>query len=302
MAPCAADVAASGMLLYQKATFVNPPELWIGSQRITALNDDLVRTVTRPDVHKLEVTAPDGFRTDAWALTPPGQLRPVADRALHPRRAFGCDRQLVQDRLPPARRRRLRRPCPQLPRLERIRHRARASDPQRVGPEGCTRSPRDLDEAIRQGIADPDRIGVTGLSHGGFATCWLVGTSDRFKAGIAENPVTNWVSFYGITDTETWTPSEMEGTPDEVPENYRERSPLTYAHNCTAPLLFIIGEHDWRCHATESEQYYRVLRNGIPTGMLRLPNTEHSGSAWGPVPARVAQNEALIDWFTRYLK
>jgi acylaminoacyl-peptidase len=78
--------------------------------------------------------------------------------------------------------------------------------------------------------------------------------------------------------------------------------PLTYAPDCTAPLLFVLGDDDLRCPATEAEQYYRILRRrGVPTEMLRLPDSDHIGSWVGPVPARAAQNEALVEWFTRHL-
>jgi dipeptidyl aminopeptidase/acylaminoacyl peptidase len=172
----------------------------------------------------------------------------------------------------------------------------------RWGEQGSIDHHAAVDEAIRVGVADPDRLGVCGLSHGGFATCWLLGTSDRFKAGVAENPVNSFTSSFGVMDTAWWLRGEFGGTPDEVAEAYRERSPLTYAGNCRTPLLFVVGESDWRCHAIESEQYYRVLKlNGVPSEMLRLPDSSHTGSLTGPVPARIAQNEALVDWFQRYL-
>jgi dipeptidyl aminopeptidase/acylaminoacyl peptidase len=57
-----------------------------------------------------------------------------------------------------------------------------------------------------------------------------------------------------------------------------------------------------RCHPIESEQVYRVFRShDVPTKMLRLPATAHDGTHTGPVPSRIAQNEALPDWFDRYL-
>jgi len=77
---------------------------------------------------------------------------------------------------------------------------------------------------------------------------------------------------------------------------------LTFAANCTTPLLFIVGEQDLRCTPIESEQYYRVLRsNGVQTEMVRLPNSAHVGSWNGPVAARAGQNAALVEWFTRHL-
>jgi dipeptidyl aminopeptidase/acylaminoacyl peptidase len=95
---------------------------------------------------------------------------------------------------------------------------------------------------------------------------------------------------------------EVIGSPEDDPAASIERSPLTYAPDCTAPLLFVLGDDDLRCPATEAEQYYRILRRrGVPTEMLRLPDSDHIGSWAGPVPARAAQNEALVEWFTRHL-
>ena len=52
--------------------------------------------------------------------------------------------------------------------------------------------------AIETGLADPERIGVMGLSGGGYMTNWLLGHQPgRFRAGVSENPVSNWVSWYG---------------------------------------------------------------------------------------------------------
>jgi dipeptidyl aminopeptidase/acylaminoacyl peptidase len=170
------------------------------------------------------------------------------------------------------------------------------------GPAGALDHHAAVDEAIRAGIADADRIGVCGYSHGAFATTWLVGTSDRFKAAVAENGSTDWTSKWGNTDWAFVVELEMGGTPFDTPDTYRELSALAYARSCRTPLLFVIGEGDMRCHPVESEQYYRVLKsNGVPTEMLRLPNSSHLGTWDGPIPARIAQNKALVEWFERYL-
>lgn len=160
-----------------------------------------------------------------------------------------------------------------------------------------------VDYAIAQGLADPDKLGVCGLSGGGNLSCWIVGQTDRFKAAIPENPVTNWLSFYGVSDLGVWfSVEELGGHPHEVPEVYVKCSPITYAHKCTTPTLLVQGEHDFRCPAEQSEQFYNVLRaNGCTVEMLRLPNSPHAGAIGGPPPLRRAQNEAMLEWFNRYI-
>ena len=147
-------------------------------------------------------------------------------------------------------------------------------------------------------------MGVCGLSGGGNLSCWIVGHTDRFKAAVPENPVTNWVSFYGVSDIGPWfSTRELGGHPHEIPEVYRRCSPITYAHNCTTPTLLVQGESDYRCPAEQSEQFYTVLKaNGCVVEMLRLPESPHAGSIEGDPAIRKAQNEALLEWMDRYVK
>ncbi|MCD5417517.1 S9 family peptidase [Candidatus Bipolaricaulota bacterium] len=160
-----------------------------------------------------------------------------------------------------------------------------------------------VDFAIAKGITDPDRLGCCGLSGGGNLTCWIVGQTDRFKAAVPENPVTNWVSMYGVSDIGPWfAPAEMGGLPHEIPEVYQRCSPITYAHRCTTPTLLVQGEHDYRCPAEQSEQFYAALKaSGCIVEMVRLPASFHAGSIHGAPVMRRVQNEVLLDWMNRYL-
>ena len=90
--------------------------------------------------------------------------------------------------------------------------------------------------------------------------------------------------------------------PFEVPDAYRSRSPLSYAHRCTTPTRLIHGEKDLRCTLAEAEQFYRALLDaGCESDMVILHDCDHLGDAMGPVPGRIGQNEALLGWFTRWL-
>jgi dipeptidyl aminopeptidase/acylaminoacyl peptidase len=297
------DVDRERGLLLLATSLTEPPELLLGSTRVTALNDELLKPLSRPEVHHLEVTASDGLKTDAWAMTPVGGRGPWPTVLyVHggPYGAVGSTFVIDYHLLVGAG-------------FAVIVHNFRGSHgygsafSKKIegdwGNAGSLDHHATLDAAIKAGIADPNRLGVCGLSHGGFATCWLLGTSTRFKAGVAENPVTNFASAWGEMDAGGWIALELGGTPAKLPEAYREKSPLTYAPSCTVPLLFVVGEADYRCNAVEAEQYHRVLKtNGVPTEIVRLPNSSHTGSWGGPVPGRIAQNEALVDWFVRYLK
>jgi dipeptidyl aminopeptidase/acylaminoacyl peptidase len=160
-----------------------------------------------------------------------------------------------------------------------------------------------VDYAVLKGLADPDRLGVYGLSAGGNLTCWIIGHTDRFKAAVAENPITNWLSLFGTSDIGIrLVPLYLKGMPYEIPDTYYRCSPIAYAHQCKTPTLLIQGEFDFRCPAEQSEQFYAVLKAiGCMVEMLRLPGASHMGSVIGSPQTRRAQNEALLDWMTRFL-
>ena len=160
-----------------------------------------------------------------------------------------------------------------------------------------------VDAAVEKGLADPERLGVCGTSGGGNLSCWIVGQTARFKAAIPQNPVTNWRSFYGTSDIGIYFAVEqMGGHPHQIPEVYEKCSPITYAHNCKTPTLLVQSELDWRCPAEQSEQFYTVLKaNGCTVEMLRQPGGSHGASIIGKVNLRRAHNDAMLEWFGRYV-
>lgn len=159
-----------------------------------------------------------------------------------------------------------------------------------------------VDTAIAHGLADPDRLGVWGASHGGFATSWIVGHTDRFRAAVAEASVTNYSTLYYLSDVGEGFATDLGGLPHEIPDVYRSRSPITFAHRCTTPTLMLHGDEDYRCPIAEAEQFFRVLIDvGCISELVRIPRCNHMGDSHGPLSARVGQNEALLDWFERFL-
>jgi dipeptidyl aminopeptidase/acylaminoacyl peptidase len=79
-------------------------------------------------------------------------------------------------------------------------------------------------------------------------------------------------------------------------------SPITYAHQCTTPALFLVGEADHRCPPEQSEQFYTVLKaEGCPVEMVRFPGGGHMMAVMGSPEMRKVQNEALLEWMDRYI-
>jgi dipeptidyl aminopeptidase/acylaminoacyl peptidase len=161
-----------------------------------------------------------------------------------------------------------------------------------------------IDHVIGKGLADPDRLGVCGLSYGGYMTCWMITQTDRFKGAVSENPVSDLVSDFGVGDASVWMDLEaIGGHPHEVTENYRKASPITFAHKCTTPTLMLQGEADYRCPVPQTEQFYTSLKvNGCTVEMVRFPDSSHAASIDGEPVIRKAQNEELLEWMNRYVK
>ena len=159
------------------------------------------------------------------------------------------------------------------------------------------------DHAVGRSLADPARLGVWGASHGGFATCWIVGHTERFRAAVAEAAVVNLTTAYYLSDAPDIFSRDLGGKPHQIPDVYRSRSPLSYAHRCRTPTLLIHGERDYRCpywrsRTVPSSSAGRELRLGDGSAAQRA---DHMGDSMGAPGARVGQNAALLDWFVRFL-
>jgi len=161
-----------------------------------------------------------------------------------------------------------------------------------------------IDQAIKLGLADERKLGVAGNSYGGYLSAWLVSTTSRFQAAVIENPVIDLVSMYGTSDIgATFFPSQFSGAPHEQIETYYRQSPIMRAHECTTPCLFVIGEDDRRCPPAQAWAMHRVLcRKGTTSEVLVLPHSSHEGSTYGPPSGRLAHDDALVEWMTRWLQ
>jgi dipeptidyl aminopeptidase/acylaminoacyl peptidase len=162
-----------------------------------------------------------------------------------------------------------------------------------------------VDWAIESGLADPQRIGVMGLSGGGYMTNWLLGHhSSRFRAGVSENPVSNWVSWYGGSDLSGYTDERFVGIgrlPEDI-EAFLAASPFMKIHHNTAPLLLLQSEDDLRCPPEQSEILFAILRSrGVRTQMVRYPGEPHFLAGIGRPDRRVDRMRRIVEWFREYL-
>ncbi|MGR3763474.1 S9 family peptidase [Rossellomorea sp. NS-SX7] len=149
---------------------------------------------------------------------------------------------------------------------------------------------------------DESRLGVTGGSYGGFMTNWIIGHCDRFKAAVAQRSISNWISFYGVSDIGYYFSEwQMKCELHDI-ETLWKHSPLAYVKNINTPLLILHSEKDYRCPVEQAEQLYIALkRDGKQARFVRFPESNHNLSRSGIPSLREARLQEIIDWFEEYL-
>ncbi len=163
-----------------------------------------------------------------------------------------------------------------------------------------------VDHAITGGLADPDRLGVLGLSYGGFMVNWLVGTTDRFKAGVSVAGVTNQVSAWSVGDAGVeFNRMALLGAPldpDGVAKLWRQ-SPLSNVANVHTPLLMLQGEADLRCTPQDNIQLFTALRVlGRTVEFVLYPEESHVYFTAGRPDRRIDHMTRMLAWFDRYVR
>ncbi|GHO50013.1 S9 family peptidase [Ktedonospora formicarum] len=162
---------------------------------------------------------------------------------------------------------------------------------------------RGVDACIARGVADPERLAITGYSYGGYMSMYAIGHTERFKAAVPCAGVSNLTTFIGTSDIGYRQIYEIQGYPwdEERQDYYRERSPLNAAARVTAPTRFIHPENDRRCPIGQSEEFYTALKlmGNIPVELVRMPGAWHGGT---PKPSQaLAMWASTLEWFERYI-
>ena len=152
-----------------------------------------------------------------------------------------------------------------------------------------------VEKAVELGVVDPERIGVTGHSHGGLMTANLIAHTDLFKAGVATSGSYN----------KTFTPFGFQNERRSVwqaQDVYLKASPYFYADKIKLPLLLVHGEDDANpgTEPTQSPRLFQAIRgNGGTTRLVMLPFEPHWYAAQESNEHFVAE---MLAWFDRFVK
>lgn len=155
---------------------------------------------------------------------------------------------------------------------------------------------------VEIGLADPERVGITGGSYGGFASAWgATKQTEHFAASVMFVGISNNLSKFGTTDI----PNEMHlvharSYPWDKWQWYLERSPIYWAEQARTPILIMHGEQDTRVHPSQSMELYRYLKvhGNVPVRLVLYPGEGHGNARVG---AQLDYAMRLVQWMNHYL-
>ncbi len=152
-----------------------------------------------------------------------------------------------------------------------------------------------IDEAVRRGFCDPQRVGVGGPSYGAFSTANLLAHTDLFRAGIASDGA------YNRTLT-PFTFQAEERTLWEAPDTYLAMSPFLAADRIQAPLLLLHNLDDTNVgtNPIQSERMFEAMNGlGKTVALVEYPYEDH-----GPAARETVLDywSRVIEWYDRYVK
>ncbi len=305
-------ISADGsMLAFTYENELYPPEIWVADAEgrqprpLTRFNDELLAGLDLQRLEELRFQNPDGFPLQGFVLRPhgfePGQSYPLVLNIkggpggmwgsrwfpeFHMLAAAGYGVAFVNYRGSSG-----------------YGHRHMDAVRRDYGGADATDNLLFLDQVLaRHDWVDPERLFVTGGSHGGFLTAWLTTRTDRFRAAVPQRMVSNWISEAG---TQAFPPRAMQdefgGTIWERFDDYWGRSPLAHAPQVTTPTLVIHSTDDRVTPIGQGQEWFYALRAlGIPSEMVIFEGESHALSRTGRPVNQVERIRRIIEWFDRW--
>lgn len=154
---------------------------------------------------------------------------------------------------------------------------------------------------VSSGIADSSRLILAGGSWGGYLTLLGLGRHpELWSLGIAMVPVADYVAAFEdeMEPLKAFDKALFGGTPEEIPEVYRERSPITYVERVRVPVFMLAGENDPRCPIRQIDNYLDRLRD---LGKLHEVYRYDAGHGSLVIGEMIRQIELQIAFAARHL-
>lgn len=158
-----------------------------------------------------------------------------------------------------------------------------------------------VDEAVRRfDFIDPERIGITGGSYGGYMTNYMAAHTKRFKAYVTQRSISNNLISYASSDMHTPAPKDIPFVSFMLDE--LRTSAVTYAQNIDRPMLILHGVDDYRCPVEGAHQLFVAVKDchpDLPVKMILFPHCTHEIPDY--LPHKLLYHKEMINWFTKYL-
>ncbi len=157
-----------------------------------------------------------------------------------------------------------------------------------------------VDRALGRYPIDPNRLGVTGWSYGGYMTMWTVTQTHRFRAAMAGAGIANWQSYYGENLIDRWMIPFFGASVYDDPAVYEKSSPMRFIKNTKTPTLVLVGERDAECPSPQSYEFWHALRSlGVPAELVVYAGEGHM---FADAKNRVDVIDRTLAWFDKYLR
>jgi dipeptidyl aminopeptidase/acylaminoacyl peptidase len=156
-----------------------------------------------------------------------------------------------------------------------------------------------IDELVRRGLADPQRLGVMGGSYGGFMSSWLVTQDSRFAAAVPVAPVTNWVSEHLTCHIPHFCEQFLDDSMTNPAGKYHTRSPIMYASRVRTPTLIVCGALDRNTPPGQAVEFHHAVRlHGAESVLVTYPQEGHGVRSY---PAVIDFSTRVVTWFEKHM-
>jgi dipeptidyl aminopeptidase/acylaminoacyl peptidase len=157
-----------------------------------------------------------------------------------------------------------------------------------------------LDAVLKSAPIDADRVGITGWSYGGYMVMWAITQTQRFRAAVAGAGLSDWLSYYGTNDIDTWMLPYFGASVYDDPQVYQRSSPMSFIKNVRTPTLLLGGDRDAEVPITQSYEYWNALRRlGVTTEFVVYPDEGH---VFFKREDQLDAMSRVVDWFDDHMK
>jgi dipeptidyl aminopeptidase/acylaminoacyl peptidase len=282
------------------ARFDHVTREWI---RLTSFNDAIVEGTVFPDIRMISWNASDGLRIDGLLLTPCDAQGPLPLLTLVHGGPTWCWNGYFSDNEPNAVLLADAGYAVLLANPRGSNGRGHAFAQAVIGDPGGNDFGdimAGVDLCIEQGVADPDRLGISGLSYGGYMAAWAITQTDRFTAAVGHSVMSNWVSFHLTSDIWAWDDFVIGEEWSDPSGPYVRCSPIYQAAKVTTPTLIVQGAMDRCTPVGQAEELFSAIaRAGADVELVVYPREGHVPFERAHALDSILRTQA---WFDRYLK